>query len=1207
MFGLEQFEPQMSSRSGGQGERGFGQPGLSMSAHFKAPAFGGGGPAAAVDPALGALGEPPLLGMNMSLPGDGYGFPGRGPAELHGAGMQPPMHGFFGGQQPHGGHGGAHHPHQHQHQHQHQPHFGGNFGPDPGASCVHGGRLLGYNGALGGQTAFADGYEHMAESQGAEGFGQQRAGNLPDFQQHSAGASGHAVPAPCLPLDQSPNRAASFHGLPAAGSSEPHGLEQRRLPAQDSLEYNYPGDGPAAHFELPVFSPSEPEGQLPHYGGGRQVPAGGGFAGTALPRAPGMAVAKAQPPPPPPQQQQQQQQHGVFFERFGGARKMPGSLEPGPGGRHPLMQQQQPQQPPGLLARQNSCPPAIPRQQQTEANAPNPNLQDNGPIMQNQHAQFEYPIHRLENRNMHPYADPVFNMQHPPPQQPPNQRLQHFDAPYVSVAKRPRFDFPGNPGVERCASWAGGMHGPAVESHLSPTAYPGLPGDFTPPAPDAFGGPLPHGGPDHPALSQRQNAALVMKQMASRSQQRLRPPSLQQLGHHGDVGPPGSLPPPAFEREAAAAARGFDAPAPHLAPDGTWFAGPPPPGELLPRRMAGPGLPAEPAPHELGLQPGGAAVLFRPGTGALGLQEPLRMAGEGPAQALPSPGVHPPFAPSVGGLSQLQSPGGGVALPSAPSERRGPADFAAQPGFPFGAAARQPPSHGNAPALSASPGAYPPPPTEFPPPPPPRPAASKLGALSLGSFSKPAGKDNVFGQSCLAALSTACQNMIASLGAPNLNVTFNKKSPAEAKRKLSQAEPDPPPPAAPDYFPAGPTAGGGAGKAAPLLPAESSLSPGFALEPAAGGEGKAGGGRGRGRRKRDSGHVSPGTFFEKFSTAEGGGAGVSPGQPAPPAAGGPTGASGAERGGGTPHDKPLTSPSWGKGGELLLGEQPDLMSSLDSGIQSVTKSDGSSPHVDFADEVSTSYGNEDEVSSSSDNAGPKPTRSPLLGGSPKLPRGEHALLNGQKPLALGLLNTSTSTPDSYGLSSTAGAHPGTPGMEQVRTPTSTSTQDEIHPLEILQAQIQLQRQQFSISEDQPLGLKSKKGECAGQNGDSDLSGCCSEGVKNTMSTIDLDSLMAEHNSTWYLPGEKALMEGQEEDKPMAPWEKPKPTNPSKEAHDLPPSKTSAAAQTGSHLQCLSVHCTDDVGDAKGRTAVPTWRSLHSDISNRFGTFVAALT
>lgn len=229
MFGLEQFEPQNSGRSGGQAERGFGQPGLSMSAHFKAPAFPGGGPAPA-DPALGALGEPPLLGMNMSLAGDAYGFPGRGPAELHGGGMQPPVHGFFGGQQPHGGPGGAPHPHQH------PPHFGGGFGPDPGASCVHGGRLLGYSGALGGQTAFADGYEHMAEGQGGEGFGQQRPGTLPDFQHHGAGAASHAVPAPCLPLDQSPNRAASFHGLPAAGSSEPHGLEPRRLPAQGGVD-----------------------------------------------------------------------------------------------------------------------------------------------------------------------------------------------------------------------------------------------------------------------------------------------------------------------------------------------------------------------------------------------------------------------------------------------------------------------------------------------------------------------------------------------------------------------------------------------------------------------------------------------------------------------------------------------------------------------------------------------------------------------------------------------------------------------------------------------------------------------------------------------------------------------------------------------------------------------------------------------------------
>lgn len=44
---------------------------------------------------------------------------------------------------------------------------------------------------------------------------------------------------------------------------------------------------------------------------------------------------------------------------------------------------------------------------------------------------------------------------------------------------------------------------------------------------------------------------------------------------------------------------------------------------------------------------------------------------------------------------------------------------------------------------------------------------------------------------------------------------------------------------------------------------------------------------------------------------------------------------------------------------------------------------------------------------------------------------------------------------------------------------------------------------------------------------------------------------------------------------------------------------------GSHLQRLSVHCTDELEESKG--SAPSWRSLHSDISNRFGTFVAALT
>ncbi|EPY80366.1 hypothetical protein CB1_000841005 [Camelus ferus] len=245
------------------------------------------------------------------------------------------------------------------------------------------------------------------------------------------------------------------------------------------------------------------------------------------------------------------------------------------------------------------------------------------------------------------------------------------------------------------------------------------------------------------------------------------------------------------------------------------------------------------------------------------------------------------------------------------------------------------------------------------------------------------------------------------------------------------------------------------------------------------------------------------------------------------------------------------APGGRKGAELLLGDQPDLMGSLDGGA----KSDGSSPHVgEFAsDEVSTSYANEDEVSSSSDNppALAKASRSPLVTGSPKLPprgvgAGEHGPKAPPPPLGLGILSTSTSTPDSYGGG-------GTPGLEQVRTPTSSSgapPPDEIHPLEILQAQIQLQRQQFSISEDQPLGLKGgKKGECAVgasggvQNGDSELGSCCSEAVKSAMSTIDLDSLMAEHSATWYMPADKALVDGPEDDKTLAPWEKAKPQNP----------------------------------------------------------------
>ncbi|XP_044131329.1 transcriptional activator MN1 [Bufo gargarizans] len=1209
MFGLEQFEPQINSRSAGQGDRSFSQP-MNMSSHFKNPAFHSAGSSAAVDPTIGPLNEPSMMGMNLNMNGEPYGYHARGHSDIHAGGIQP-VHGFFNNQQQQ---------HHHGHPHQHHPHFSGNFGgPDATASCLHGGRLMGYNNNLGNPQAFGEGYEQLAENQAGEGFGQQRTGNLPEFQHPNSTASNHAVPAPCLPLDQSPNRAASFHGLPSSTSSDSHSLEQRRIHNQasvDPLEYNYPSDGPAGHFEVPVFSPSDSEG---HYGAGRQVSAGSFPGASVLPRPPGIVgMTKVHP----------QQQHGVFFERFGGARKMPVGMEPAVNARHPLLQQQQQQT--GLLARQNSCPPAITRQQQqTEGSTSNPNLPDSGPVMQTQHSQFEYPIQRLENRNMHPYSESMFNMQQGPPQQPPNQRLQHFDAPYMNVTKRPRFDFPNNHGVDNCAAWNNSsIHNAGMDSHLSPSTYPGLPSDYTPQVPESFP-PVPalqHPGPDHQSIQQRQNAAMMIKQMASRNQQqRMRQANLQQLGHHGDVnqssivhgGQVGSMPQPNFDREGGRIAN-FDPQNPHVGQENAWFPGPHPPGDILQRRMGGSSIPADPASHDISLQQNGSNMLFRPGVNRMGLQESLGMAGEGHVQALHSPSMHSQFGNNITNLTQMQSPGGGVGINSSTSDRRGPPDFTTpgigqQSGFPFVGSNRQSTPH-NPTGVNSSPSSYPPQ-SDFQAS--QRSTASKLGALSLGSFNKASAKENMFGQSCLAALSTACQNMIASLGAPNLNVTFNKKSQAEGKRKLSQTENELNNSSgngtSSEYFPGassqanqGPGTSNNNSKpagqngASQPTQGETSLSPNYNIEVTPGNDGKpvTGGGRGRGRRKRDSGHVSPGNYFDKYS-ADSGGAVVSPGQQGQSA--------NAVEPGGTPHDKPLTSPSWAKGGELLLGDQPDLMSSLDSGIQSVTKSDSSSPHVDFSEDVNTTYGNEDEVSSSSDNNISKPSNCPLVTGSPKIQRNEHGLLNGQKPMGLNMLNNTTSLPDSYGLSSTGAGHPGTPGMEQVRTPTSTSTQDEIHPLEILQAQIQLQRQQFSISEDQPLGLKNKKTDCTAQNVDSELNSCCSDNVKNAMSTIDLDSLMAEHNSTWYMPNEKSLMEGEEDDKSITPWDKSKSQPTNKEAHELPQNKTSAAAQNGSHLQCLSVHCTDDIGESKGRTPVPTWRSLHSDISNRFGTFVAALT
>lgn len=502
----------------------------------------------------------------------------------------------------------------------------------------------------------------------------------------------------------------------------------------------------------------------------------------------------------------------------------------------------------------------------------------------------------------------------------------------------------------------------------------------------------------------------------------------------------------------------------------------------------------------------------------------------------------PQFNSGMGNLSQMQSPSTCVGLPNTPSERH-PNDFSGPSmggpsSFPYVGCNRQGASLSNSQGVGTSPGSFTSQ-SDFPPS--QHSSVSKLGGLSLGNFSKTCGKDNVFGQSCLAALSTACQNMIASLAAPNLNVTFNKKTQGEGKQKLSQTEQDlnnsvvnGTGNAGTEYFSSITAPQSGqmppAGNSITKPPSQnqmvqgeaSTLSPNYNMGTTPCSEEKAARGSGRWRRKRDSGQVSLGIFFPSDNSNPV----ASPGQQVTSAA------SVWERSTGTPQEKPHTSPSWGKGGEL--GDQADLISSLDSGIQSVSKSEVCSPQMDFTDDVCTHYSNEDDVSSSSDApSSVMAGRSPLLG-SPKLQR-DSGLIGGKKGQGMGLSNHTTSASDGFG----GVGHLGTPGMEQVRTPSSTSGHDEIHPLEILQAQIQLQRQQFSISEEQPLAVKNNKksSDCSGQDGDGDLASCSLDAGKGSVGTIDLDTLMAEQHATWYVPSDKSLLEDSEEEKSM--WEKNK--------------------------------------------------------------------
>ncbi|KAK7934206.1 hypothetical protein WMY93_005102 [Mugilogobius chulae] len=107
MFGLEQFGSQINSRNPGQSERNINQPRLNMGSHYKSPGFHAGGPPGAVEPGMGPMSEPQMLGLNMNMNGEQYGgFHTRPHSDMHPGGLQQqgPMHGFFNNQQPHQGH-----------------------------------------------------------------------------------------------------------------------------------------------------------------------------------------------------------------------------------------------------------------------------------------------------------------------------------------------------------------------------------------------------------------------------------------------------------------------------------------------------------------------------------------------------------------------------------------------------------------------------------------------------------------------------------------------------------------------------------------------------------------------------------------------------------------------------------------------------------------------------------------------------------------------------------------------------------------------------------------------------------------------------------------------------------------------------------------------------------------------------------------------
>nr|XP_006812236.1 PREDICTED: mucin-21-like isoform X2 [Saccoglossus kowalevskii] len=127
-----------------------------------------------------------------------------------------------------------------------------------------------------------------------------------------------------------------------------------------------------------------------------------------------------------------------------------------------------------------------------------------------------------------------------------------------------------------------------------------------------------------------------------------------------------------------------------------------------------------------------------------------------------------------------------------------------------------------------------------------------------------------------------------------------------------------------------------------------------------------------------------------------------------------------------------------------------------------------------------------------------------------------------------------SVTSTYSTSSTAGLSAGVvcqqAPINSGQPPLNNNQPEEAHPLEILQAQIQLQRQQFNISDTRPLPFKNQPKAPTSHK---------TKGTKTAKAAnqVDVETLLAEEDSTWYMP-----TDAPKEPTNMLPWEHNKKTS-----------------------------------------------------------------